>query len=87
MISAASDALVFPYTQGSHPAIQGLVTGYAGAQAYRVNFLSDAPVDEWNAVRWQAFASGTLALFLTLLAGIIGSLTMRFVGRDRKGIG
>lgn len=87
MVSAASDALVFPYTQGSHPAIQGLVTGYAGAQAYRVNFLSDAPVDEWNAVRWQAFAGGTLALFLTLLAGIIGSLTMRFVGRDRKGTG
>ena len=39
MVSAASDALVFPYTEGSKPAIWGLVAGYAGAQAYRAAFL------------------------------------------------
>jgi len=86
MVSAASDALVFPYTQGSNPAIRGLVTGYTGAQAYRVNFLpSTVPVEGVYAMRWQAFASGTLALLLTLAAGIIGSLVLGFIRKDRKG--
>jgi hypothetical protein len=85
MISAASDALVFPYTQGTKPAIQGLVTGYTGAQAYRAkNLPATLPVEGVSAMRWQAFASGTLALLLTLTAGIIGSLVLGFVRRERK---
>jgi hypothetical protein len=88
MISASSDALVFPYTQGSNPAIRGLVTGYAGAQAYRVHFLPDTLKAEGvAAMRWQAFGSGTLALLLTLSAGIIGSLVLGFIRRDRKAAG
>jgi len=88
MISASSDALVFPYTQGSNPSIRGLVTGFAGAQAYRVHFLPDTLQAEGvAAMRWQAFGSGTLALLLTLFAGIVGSLVLGFVRRDRKAAG
>jgi hypothetical protein len=88
MVSAASDALVFPYTQGSDRAIHGLVTGYSGAQAYRTRFLPDTLEGGWlRAVRWQAFGSGTLALLFTLSAGIIGSLALRYLHRDRKGAG
>lgn len=85
MVSAASDALIFPYTQGTQPAIRGLVTGYTGAQAYRANFLpATVPVEGVLAMRWQAFASGTLALLLTLSAGIIGSLILGVIRKDRK---
>jgi hypothetical protein len=85
MVSAASDALVFPYTQGSQPAIRGLVTGYTGAQAYRAHFMPDTvPTLGVYAMRWQAFASGTLALLVTLTAGIIGSLILGFIRRDRR---
>lgn len=88
MISAASDALVFPYTQGSNPSIRGLVTGYTGAQAYRVHFLPDTlKAEGFAAMRWQAFAGGTLVLLLTLSAGIIGSLVMGFIRKDRKAAG
>jgi len=85
MVSAASDALVFPYTQGTQPAIQGLVTGYTGAQAYRAYFLpATLPSEGIYAMRWQAFASGTLALLVTLFAGIVGSLVLGFIRKDRK---
>jgi hypothetical protein len=85
VVGAASDALVFPYTQGSKRAIQGLVTGNIGAQAYRYNFLSDTvPSDGIDALRWQAFASGTLAILITLSAGIVGSLVLGFLRKDRK---
>jgi hypothetical protein len=85
MVSAASDALIYPYTQGAQPAIRGLVTGYTGAQAYRANFLpATVPIEGVMAMRWQAFASGTLALLLTLSAGIIGSLILGFIRKDRK---
>ncbi len=85
MVSAASDALVFPYTQGSQPAIRGLVTGYTGAQAYRARFLPATVTTQGvYAMRWQAFAGGTLALLLTLAAGIIGSLILGFIRRDRR---
>jgi hypothetical protein len=85
MVSAASDALVFPYTQGSQPAIRGLVTGYTGAQAYRARFLpATVPTLGVYAMRWQAFAGGTLALLATLSAGIIGSLILGFIRRDRR---
>jgi len=85
MVSAASDALVFPYTQGSQPAIRGLVTGYTGAQAYRARFLpTTVPTAGVYAMRWQAFAGGTLALLVTLAAGIIGSLVLGFIRRDRR---
>jgi hypothetical protein len=85
MVSAASDALVFPYTQGSQPAIRGLVTGYTGAQAYRARFLpATVRTTGVYAMRWQAFAGGTLALLLTLAAGIIGSLILGFIRRDRR---
>jgi hypothetical protein len=88
MVSAASDALVFPYTQGSRPSIHGLVTGYTGAQAYRANFLpSTIPTKGVSAMRWQAFSSGTLSLLLTLSAGIIGSLILGFLRKDRKAAG
>jgi hypothetical protein len=86
MVSAASDALIFPYTQGSQPALRGLVTGYTGAQAYRANFLPETvPVEGVEAMRWQAYASGILALLLTLSAGIIGSLVLGFMRRNQKG--
>jgi hypothetical protein len=85
MVSAASDALVFPYTQGSQPAIRGLVTGYTGAQAYRAHFLPATIATQGvSAMRWQAFAGGTLALLVTLGAGIIGSLILGFIRRDRR---
>ncbi|MGB7539203.1 MAG: hypothetical protein WBM17_11755 [Anaerolineales bacterium] len=85
MVSAASDALVFPYTQGSQPAIRGLVTGYTGAQAYRAHFMSATlPTEGVYAMRWQAFAGGTLALLVTLAAGIIGSLILGFIRKDRR---
>jgi hypothetical protein len=86
MVSAASDALIFPYTQGTQPSIRGLVTGYTGAQAYRANFLPETvPVEGVAAMRWQAYASGILALLLTLSAGIIGSLVLGFLRKDQKG--
>ena len=82
MVSASSDALVFPYTQGSKPAIMGLVAGYAGAQAYRAKYLSATiPSSGVAAMRWQAFASGTSAILLTLVVGVVGSLVL---GRFRK---
>jgi hypothetical protein len=85
MVSAASDSLVFPYTEGSTPAIRGLVTGYIGAQAYRDHFLHDTvPTQGVYAMRWQAFSGGTLALLVTLSAGIIGSLILGFIRRDRR---
>jgi hypothetical protein len=85
MVSAASDALVFPYTQGSQPAIRGLVTGYTGAQAYRARFLpATIPTQGVLAMRWQAFAGGTLALLVTLAAGIIGSLILGYIRKDRR---
>jgi hypothetical protein len=85
MVSAASDALVFPYTEGSQPAIRGLITGYSGAQAYRVNYLpATVPADGVMAMRWQAYGSGILAILLTLGAGVIASLILGFVRRDRK---
>jgi hypothetical protein len=88
MVGAASDALVFPYTQGSNPALRGLITGYAGAHAYRAHFLPDTLQAEGvSAMRWQAFATGTLAILLTLTAGIIGSLALGFVRRERKAAG
>ncbi|MBN1438738.1 MAG: hypothetical protein JW929_04935 [Anaerolineales bacterium] len=88
MVSAAADALVFPYTQGSQPSLRGLVAGYTGAQAYRAHFLpATMPVEGVIAMRWQAYASGTLALLLTLTAGIIGSLVLRFTAQQRKGAG
>jgi hypothetical protein len=85
MVSAASDALVFPYTQGSKPAIRGLVTGYTGAQAYRAHFMpATLPTQGVLAMRWQAFAGGTLALLVTLAAGIIGSLILGYIRKDRR---
>lgn len=82
MVSAASDALVFPYTEGSKPAIWGLVAGYAGAQAYRAAFLpATLATSGVAAMRWQSFAGGTLAILITLVAGVIGSLAL---GRFRK---
>jgi hypothetical protein len=85
MVSAASDALVFPFTEGSNPSIRGLVTGYIGAQAYRARFLPDTvPTEGVYAMRWQAFSGGTLALLVTLSAGIIGSLILGFIRRDRR---
>ncbi|MBN2084561.1 MAG: hypothetical protein JW748_05000 [Anaerolineales bacterium] len=85
MVSAASDALVFPYTQGSQPALRGLVTGYTGAQAYRAHFMpATVPTQGVYAMRWQAFAGGTLALLVTLTAGIIGSLILGYIRRDRR---
>ncbi len=85
MVSAASDALVFPYTQGSQPAIRGLVTGYTGAQAYRARFLpATIPTQGVYAMRWQAYAGGTLALLVTLAAGIIGSLILGYIRKDRR---
>ncbi len=82
MVSAASDALVFPYTEGSKPAIWGLVAGYPGAQAYRAAFLpATIPASGVAAMRWQAFGGGALAILITLVAGAIGSLTL---GRFRK---
>ncbi len=85
MVSAASDALVFPYTQGSQPAIRGLVTGYTGAQAYRAHFLpATIPTQGVYAMRWQAFAGGILAILVTLSAGIIGSLILGYIRKDRK---
>jgi len=82
VVSAASDALVFPYTEGSKPAIWGLVAGFAGAQAYRAAYLPGTlAVSGVAAMRWQAFAGGTLAILITLIAGVIGSLVL---GRFRK---
>jgi hypothetical protein len=86
MVSAASDALVFPYTQGSRPAISGLVAGYAGAQVYRAAYLNETLPASGSvaAMRWQAFAGGTLALWGTLLAGAIGSLAVWKFRKPRK---
>jgi hypothetical protein len=88
MVSAASDALVFPYTQGTQPAIHGLVTGYSGARAYRASFLPATISSEGvYAMRWQAFGSGIVALLTTLAAGIIGSLVLGYLRRDRRTAG
>jgi hypothetical protein len=85
VVSAASDALVFPYTEGSKPAIWGLVAGFAGAQAYRAAYLPGTlSASSLGALRWQAFAGGTLAILITLLAGAIGSLLMGRFRRTRK---
>jgi hypothetical protein len=85
MVSAASDALVFPYTEGSKPAIWGLVAGYTGAQAYRAAFLpATLPASGLAAMRWQAFAGGTLAILITLVAGVIGSLVLGGLRKSRK---
>jgi hypothetical protein len=82
MISAASDALVFPYTQGTKPSIWGLVTGYAGAQAYRAaNLPATLQTSGPVAMRWQAFAGGTFAILATLVISAVVSLTL---GRFRK---
>jgi hypothetical protein len=84
MVSAASDALVFPYTQGGQPALHGLVTGYTGAQAYRTRFLPETvPSVGVYAMRWQAFGSGILALILTLFTGIVGSLVLGFLRKNQ----
>jgi hypothetical protein len=85
VVSASSDALVFPYTEGSKPAIWGLVAGYAGAQAYRSRFLpATLPTSGVAALRWQAFAGGTLAILFTLIAGAIGSLALGRLRKTRK---
>jgi hypothetical protein len=85
VVSAASDALVFPYTQGSKRALEGLVTGNIGAQAYRYHFLSaTVPSAGIDALRWQAFASGTLAILITLSVGIVFSLVLGFLRKDRR---
>jgi hypothetical protein len=85
MVSAASDALVFPYTQGSQPSLRGLVTGYTGAQAYRAHFLpATVPVEGVYAMRWQAYSSGILAILVTLFSGIIGSLVIGYIRKERR---
>jgi hypothetical protein len=85
VVSAASDALVFPYTEGSKPAIWGLVAGFAGAQAYRAAYLpATLSASSMAVVRWQAFAGGTLAILITLVAGVIGSLVLGRIRRTRK---
>jgi hypothetical protein len=85
VVSAASDALVFPYTEGSKPAIWGLVAGFAGAEAYRAAYLpATLPASGMGAMRWQAFAGGTMAILFTLIAGAIGSLVLGRFRRTQK---
>jgi hypothetical protein len=74
VVSAASDALVYPYTQGSRPSIQGMIAGYAGAQAYGAKFLPGAATYSGSDLRWQAFGMGSLVTVLILIAGSAASL-------------
>jgi hypothetical protein len=80
--SAAADALVFPYTQGSAampPQLAGLVSGYVGAESYRSyaqakQYLTGGQPSVESDFRWQAFGmSGALA-GAVLLCGMVASL-------------
>jgi hypothetical protein len=74
VVSAASDALVYPYTQGSKPSIQGMIAGYAGAQSYGAKFLPGAATYSGTDLRWQAFGMGSMVSVLILIVGSITSL-------------
>jgi hypothetical protein len=92
IVSAASDALIFPYTQGSQalpPQLTGLVSGYAGADSYRAyaqkRFLpSDTPSMESN-IRWEAFGIGSGTAVAVLFIGMVASLmVLGLRGTKRK---
>ncbi len=84
VVSAASDALVYPYTQGSRPSIMGMVAGYSGAQAYGARFLQDLPVYSGTDARWQAFGMGSLIVVLILVVGTIASIVAWGLRKTRR---
>jgi hypothetical protein len=83
VVSAASDALVFPYTQGSTsltPQLAGLVSGYAGAESYRAyaqqRFLPAGTPTGGSDFLWEAFGMAGSVATMILLAGMIASLLL-----------
>jgi hypothetical protein len=91
--SAAADALIFPYTQGSAalpPQIAGLVSGYSGAEAYRgyaraKQYVPDEPPSVESNFRWQAFGLGSAASGAILFLGMIVSLMALGMRRSKGG--
>ena len=84
IVSAAADALVYPYTQGSRPSIQGMVAGYAGAQAYGARFLQEAAAYSGMDMRWQAFGMGSLVSMIILVVGAVVSLIAGGLKKSRR---